>query len=326
MGIARQNMYYQASLDGTAPQRFNKMHVFQVGAALMGGACLGLLAMVATQRDSAASFTDLVSMPTSLRHSSVTSFGHRGALASLPGASPWRELAIAAMQASNGCDRDVAANARLRTAFANLDDEHKAQLAQIKVKVQKRARQIMARASLADDLAGAGLGSGAEDSEVWDPLTLSAAASEGQLLYLREAELKHGRICMLASLGAVVAEKFHPFFGGEVDAPAALAVRDPALALFWLPILVATGALEILFSTGRWDGSESEGMTPELNDGLVPGDLGYDPLGIKPVDDPELLLKRQNQELLHGRLAMIASAGQIAEGLFTNEKLHGAWN
>merc|ERR1712177_183839 len=83
------------------------------------------------------------------------------------------------------------------------------------VKVQKRARQIMARASFADDLAGQGLGSGAEDSEVWDPLTLSAAASEGQLLYLREAELKHGRICMLASLGAVVAEKFHPFFGCE---------------------------------------------------------------------------------------------------------------
>merc|ERR1712187_318424 len=208
--------------------------------------------------------------------------------ATLPGGGPWKELAIAAMQATNGCDRNVAANARLKTAFANLDDEHKAQLAQIKVKVQKKA-------------------------------------SEGQLLYLREAELKHGRICMLASLGAVVAEKFHPFFGGEVDAPAALAVRDPALALFWLPIFVATGALET-FSFGRWDGSEGEGMTPALKEGLVPGDLGYDPLGIKPVDDPDLLLKRQNQELLHGRLAMIASAGQIAEGLFTNEKLHGAWN
>jgi len=39
-----------------------------------------------------------------------------------------------------------------------------------------------------------------------------------------------------------------------------------------------------------------------------------------------LFEKRKNQELLHGRLAMIASAGQIAEELFTNEKLHGAWN
>jgi light-harvesting complex I chlorophyll a/b binding protein 1 len=321
-----EDIYYQDSLDDTASPRFSNVRIFKVGATLMGGACLLLLTMVATQSDSAARLTGLVSMPTSLRHSSVARFGHRGALASLPGASPWKELAIAAMQATNGCDRDVAANARLRTAFANLDDEHKAQLAQIKVKVQKRARQVMARASsAAEDLAGQGLGSGAEDSEVWDPLTLSAAASEGQLLYLREAELKHGRICMLASLGAVVAEKFHPFFGGEVDAPAALAVRDPALALFWLPIFVATGALET-FSFGRWDGSEGEGMTPALKEGLVPGDLGYDPLGIKPVDDPELLLKRQNQELLHGRLAMIASAGQIAEGLFTNEKLHGAWN
>merc|ERR1712187_301757 len=293
-------IHYQDSLDDAASSRFSNVRIFKDGATLMGGACLLLLTMVATQSDSAARLTGLVSMPTSLRHSSVAGFGHRGALASLPGASPWKELAIAAVEATNGCDRDVKANARLRTAFANLDDEHKAQLAQIQVKVQKRARQIMARASsAAEDLAGAGLGSGAEDSEVWDPLPLSAAASEGQLLYLREAELKHGRICMLASLGAVVAEKFPPFFGGEVDAPAALAVRDPALALFWLPIFVATGALEILFSTGRLEGSDSEGMTPSLNEGLIPGDLGYDPLGIKPVDDPELLLKRPNQELLH---------------------------
>merc|ERR1712187_291389 len=207
-------IHYQDSLDDAASPRFSNVRIFKDGATLMGGACLLLLTMVATQSDSAARLTGLVSMPTSLRHSSVTSFGHRGALASLPGASPWKELAIAAVEATNGCDRDVTANARLRTAFANLDDDHKAQLAQINVKVQKRARQIMASASAngAEDLAGIGLGSN-EGGEVWDPLTLSAAASEGQLLYLREAELKHGRICMLASLGAVVAEKFHPFFG-----------------------------------------------------------------------------------------------------------------
>jgi hypothetical protein len=34
----------------------------------------------------------------------------------------------------------------------------------------------------------------------------------------REAELKHGRVAMLAAVGMTIQEQFHPFFGlGDVD-------------------------------------------------------------------------------------------------------------
>jgi hypothetical protein len=36
----------------------------------------------------------------------------------------------------------------------------------------------------------------------------------------REAEVTHGRVSMLAALGWLVAEEYHPFFGGEIGGPA----------------------------------------------------------------------------------------------------------
>merc|ERR1719387_1772544 len=53
----------------------------------------------------------------------------------------------------------------------------------------------------------------------WDPAGLSADLDEGKILFYREAELKHGRVSMLASLGFLVGENFHPLFGGDIDVP-----------------------------------------------------------------------------------------------------------
>ena len=44
---------------------------------------------------------------------------------------------------------------------------------------------------------------------------LSGDLTEGQVKYFREAELKHGRLGMLAAAGILVGENFHPFFGGN---------------------------------------------------------------------------------------------------------------
>jgi light-harvesting complex I chlorophyll a/b binding protein 1 len=52
----------------------------------------------------------------------------------------------------------------------------------------------------------------------------------------------------------------------------------------------------------------------------VPGELGFDPLGLKPTDPAELK-EMQNKELNNGRLAMIAAAGMIAQELASGEKL-----
>ena len=42
--------------------------------------------------------------------------------------------------------------------------------------------------------------------QVFDPLSLSDGAAPGDIKKWREAEIKHGRVAMLASLGVIVAE------------------------------------------------------------------------------------------------------------------------
>jgi len=50
------------------------------------------------------------------------------------------------------------------------------------------------------------------------------------------------------------------------------------------------------------------------------GDLGFDPLGLKP-EDPEELREVQTKELTFGRVAMLATATMIVEELVTGSKL-----
>merc|ERR1712176_111475 len=144
MGPQNEDMHYQASFDSVAPPRLSSK-ILQVGAALVSGACLGLLAvsLPKLQSTSSAEFTSLVGGPTSLRHSPMTSIGQRAALASLPGGS-WKDVALAAMQASQGCRRDVSvrANPQVKAAIANMDSKSRAQLSQLDVMVQAKARQI----------------------------------------------------------------------------------------------------------------------------------------------------------------------------------------
>ena len=49
-----------------------------------------------------------------------------------------------------------------------------------------------------------------------------------------------------------------------------------------------------------------------LKDDYLPGDLKFDPLGLKPEDDEEFFIM-QTKELQHGRLAMLAAAGFLAQ-------------
>jgi len=201
----------------------------------------------------------------------------------------------------------------------NADSKTKAELARLSVRVQAKKKQVEAETS---DLPGgvAPLG------DFWDPLSLATSANEGQILYFREAELKHGRICMLATVGIYVGERFHPLFGGDIDAFSVSTdlFSAPALGPFWAAILVAAGGIEIFTSSGRWEGTQAQGFTPELVEGVVPGDFGFDPLGLqKNLDEKEFTLRR-NQELLHGRLAMISAAGMIAQELLTQKTLSGA--
>ncbi|KAL7519013.1 hypothetical protein ACHAWF_000210, partial [Thalassiosira exigua] len=52
----------------------------------------------------------------------------------------------------------------------------------------------------------------------------------------------------------------------------------------------------------------------QLREEYIPGNLGFDPLGLKPADETEFVTM-QTKELQNGRLAMLAAAGFMAQEL-----------
>merc|ERR1712078_361515 len=111
----------------------------------------------------------------------------------------------------------------------------------------------------------------------WDP----AGFLEG------EAELTHGRVGMLASLGFLVQEKFHPLFSGD-GGPAIDQI--PQLPV-WLWFVMAGGigaaeAYRINIAFRELDGEKLKAETA-LRPGYEPGQIGFDPLGLAPEDPAE---------------------------------------
>merc|ERR1719287_18685 len=71
----------------------------------------------------------------------------------------------------------------------------------------------------------------------WDPAGFLEGKSELEVNRYREAELTHGRVGMLASLGFLVQEKFHPLFSAD-GGPAIDQI--PQLPV-WLWVVMAGG-------------------------------------------------------------------------------------
>merc|ERR1719486_785737 len=121
----------------------------------------------------------------------------------------------------------------------------------------------------------------------WDPAGFLDGKSELEVNRYRECELTHGRVSMLASLGFVVQEKFHPLFSGD-GGPAIDQI--PALPV-WLWVVMAGGitaaeSFRINVAFRELDGQKLKAETA-LRPGYVPGDLGFDPLGLAPEDPAE---------------------------------------
>merc|ERR1711871_754862 len=161
----------------------------------------------------------------------------------------------------------------------------------------------------------------------WDPLGFCSdeKLTEGKLKFYREVELKHGRVGMLAALGFVVGENFHPLFGGDIDTPSYLAFQQTPLETFWPAVVIAIAIPEI-YSVFTFEPvvrrvkSDAVGQTWAIRADHESGDLGFDPLGLKPADPAELK-EMQTKELNNGRLAMIAAAGMVVQELATGSKL-----
>ena len=158
----------------------------------------------------------------------------------------------------------------------------------------------------------------------FDPLNFLEDLPVQEIKRYREAEVTHGRVSMLACIGYLVAEKFHPLFNGDVTGPANthLAQVQEISPFFFAWLVTAIAVSEFGRARTGWEepieaikkNNDVEGKTwlSKLNDNYYPGDIGFDPLGIKPTDAEEFATMA-TKELQHGRLAMIGAAGMIVQ-------------
>ena len=161
----------------------------------------------------------------------------------------------------------------------------------------------------------------------FDPLGFCTSGdekvSEAKIRFYREVELKHARVAMLAAVGFPLAEQFHPLFATD-DAPSFMAFQQTPLQTFW-PVVVGVIAIAEVFSVFTFqnpasyvNGEPAEPWTMRLDHQA--GDLGFDPMGLKPTD-PKEFAEMQTKELNNGRLAMIAIAGMVVQEGVTGAKL-----
>jgi hypothetical protein len=139
----------------------------------------------------------------------------------------------------------------------------------------------------------------------FDPMGLSEIQTD--LKYARAAELKHGRICMLAIVGMLVQE-YGPHWPGEayqtrdiLEAPSAVG-WGPNLQIFLFMCAVEIANFNKTYGEGE------------------PGDYGFDGgfLNNKSAEEVERI---KTSEIVHCRLAMIAFTGAITQTLLYGKKL-----
>merc|ERR1711953_252493 len=210
--------------------------------------------------------------------------------------SPMEKFALTSFAAM----RDPSMKAQAREEFSKLDHE-----TQAKLKMLSKDLVVRAAAFDVEDQPGitAPLG-------FFDPAGFTNDITEDRFNAYRRAEIKHGRVCMSSSLGMLVSEKFHPIFDAWGDGPFVSAMAshftETAAKNFWPAFWIMTAGHELATSFVDYEGKEVF-------------DYGFDPLNLRPKDDPEKFLEYTNQELNHGRWAMICAAGIIAQELVTGQ-------
>merc|ERR1712032_1769543 len=135
----------------------------------------------------------------------------------------------------------------------------------------------------------------------WDPLGLAADGDSATFLRRRETEIKHGRVCMLATMGYITPEltgKFpgmlSPSQGLTFDSiPNGLGAISKVPGLGWGQIVLYCAAVEAAGANSRGD---------------APGDFGWK---LITSSDPEAKRKKLAAEIANGRLAMMAIIGMF---------------
>jgi hypothetical protein len=138
----------------------------------------------------------------------------------------------------------------------------------------------------------------------------------------REAEVMHSRVAMMATVGYLITETTptiaygfaHPTIAND-QVP-----EIPGTALF--PFFLLINLTEALRASKGWV-EPGMGELFTLRDSYYPGDIGFDPLGLKPKSAEEFA-SMQAKELSNGRLAMFAAAGMCVQEIVTGKPLLSA--
>jgi len=143
----------------------------------------------------------------------------------------------------------------------------------------------------------------------FDPLSL--ATDEGRVGFFRDAEIKHGRLAMLAAANWPLAELLNKPIADAFGLNTLLVDgRAPSIpngglgqvnAVFWA------------FALGIAVVAEAADVKPLEPAAKISGDLGFDPLGFWEKMSAKERREMQLKEMQHGRLAMVAITGFVAQ-------------
>ena len=168
--------------------------------------------------------------------------------------------------------------------------------------------------------------------QVWDPLGLADLGSPATLAWMRHAELKHGRVCMAAFLGWLIAtgnqlavQNGHDglHFPGLISFSEQVSFADIAAAggpLEQWQTVPELGKLQILSAIFLIEHQSEWKIKPHyMAPGGVPGSLKglkafWDPAGFTSKMNEEQLARQRLCELKNGRLAMIGLVGCLIGG------------
>ena len=145
----------------------------------------------------------------------------------------------------------------------------------------------------------------------FDPFSLSEYMD---MNWLREAEIKHGRSSMLATVGFIMQQWLTiPGYEHTNDsnmAPSIVGASAMLQIVFWM------GVLEFWTNKGNVT-METMFTDPDRE----PGALGFDPMGLAVGKTEDEMNDMKLKEIKNGRLAMLAIGGMIHHNWITGEAL-----
>merc|ERR1711988_1561570 len=147
-----------------------------------------------------------------------------------------------------------------------------------------------------------------------DPVGFTADGDVAAFKRRRSVELKHGRICMLATMGYITPE-ITGKIPGYLSPSAGLKFEDVPNGLAALSKVPLSDWLQIVLFAGYWEFGTYNSMAP-------PGDLGWKAIT---SSDPEVLKRKLNAEMANGRLAMMAIMGMLYQDGLTGSAW-GDWS